>query len=171
MLTRLTLVLVCAVLVGPYTASGADDAKRGGLSLAVEVVEPVILGHPFRLRGFATNEGDAARRISADQSDIRLVLDEDTKNTRGELINGMPENTSVQILNNLPVQWQKLTVVPPGKRVALFDCMVPTGPCPGNAGSLAFSLVGKRTSPARHGCKREISIHCKLWNRRPSRFG
>ena len=131
MFTRLTLVLVCAVLyVGPYSASGADDAKRGGLSLAVEVVEPVILGHPFRMRGFATNDGDVARQVRVDQSDIKLVLGEENKNTTCEIFDGYWQ----------PAQWQKSTVVPPGKRVALFDCMVPTGL---RWGTGCISLVGK----------------------------
>lgn len=147
MRNRLVLVLASAFLfAGLYAGSGSHASEDNGLSLSVEVVEPVVLGHPFRMRGFVTNEADVARRIRVDQSDVTLVLEqEQKKNVRREIFDGYWK----------PVCWQSVTVVPPGKRVACFDCMVPTGLRWGTGCILA---------------RGKARILCQVWSEKGERF-
>jgi hypothetical protein len=118
---RITCMFALAVFSScraAETSAPSHDQEKAGVGLTIQVTEPVVLGKPFRIQGFATNHGDTPRvvRIEPSQINLELKSEEGTGIRRG----GFDEGWT-------PEKWKELTTVPPGKTVRCFDGMVPTG--------------------------------------------
>ena len=104
---------LCISAPGP----NAGPARQRDMSFSVEVEGPAVLGMPFRMRGLALNPGDVPKEVRVERSEINLLLEASGEAKHQEVFDGYWQ----------PPQWQEKAVVPPGKEVTCFDCMVPTG--------------------------------------------